>query len=499
VVSKMSFRLTGVGVLALASVFAVAADKPIKYTMKFQRDPALAIVTIKLPDGEKGTRFTMPSWVPGDYFQWNFGSTIKSLKFTRYDEEVTMNRGRSANEFYANESFDTVEYSVTPSRGNFSDNLLIQPNLVFVSPAGLLGWVDNHQNRGAELEAIAPDPEQFPISAAGKQLPNQVLKFDSLEQLGDTPFFFASRTLKHESIIKDVRHEFLGFGNIDQVNISDFGAIGDKAAEEGYRMFGSFPYKKYTYWGHFGGFPAGLEHAEGCRLGIWSKNAADSAGLIFHEYVHAYNVKHIRPKQLRPIDALNIPSVSTLWWLEGGTDYLADVLRYRAGLLTKKQLLQEMSGAYDSIIRRGGQAYNNISLAESSAKVWQTRGSQGYGGVSYYTKGKVVSFLLDLAIRRASNNGRKLDDVFTTLYKETGLKNPGYDEERIRELCVEYGGESLGPLYDSMVRSAEPLPWADVLLKSGLRMQMTEIVDAETSDALGKIIRQSYPDPKPIQ
>jgi len=492
----MNLRLVGLGVFALAAVFATAADKPIKYTMKFQKDPPLATITIKLPDGEKGTRFTMPAWIPGDYFAWNFGGTVKSVKFTRYDEEVTMNRGRSVNEFYANESFDAVEYTVTPSRGNFSDNLLIQPNLIFVNGAGLLGWVDDTYNHPSELEAIAPDPKEFDISVGGKPVTNQVLKSDSLELIGDTPFFFSSSLLRNETTLHKVSHEFLGFGNTSGVNIDEFGAIGNKAAEQGFKMFGTFPYKKYTYWGHFGGFPAGLEHAEGCRLGLWSKNANDSASLIFHEYVHAFNVKHIRPKQLRPINALNIPTVSTLWWLEGGTDYLADVLRYRAGLISKKDLLREMSGTYNSMIRRGGQAYNSISLKESSEKVWQTRGSQGYGGVSYYTKGKVVSFLLDLAIRRGSDNAHRLDDVFISLYKETGLKNPGYDEGRIRELCVEFGGEELGPLYDFMVDSAGQLPWGDILLKAGFREQLTEIVDAETADAMGRIIRSSYPDPK---
>ncbi len=109
-----------------------------------------------------------------------------------------------------------------------------------------------------------------------------------------------------------------------------------------------------------------------------------------------------------------------------------------------------------------------VSADEASRRVWESRGSFGFSGLSYYTKGHVLGIFLDLAIRTQTQGARSLDDVIRRLYNETKGSRPGFSETRIRELCVELGGPELGPLYDLAVLQPGDLPWGRVLPSAGL-------------------------------
>ncbi|MER3466572.1 MAG: hypothetical protein C4340_05495, partial [Armatimonadota bacterium] len=157
------------------------------------------------------------------------------------------------------------------------------------------------------------------------------------------------------------------------------------------------------------------------------------------------------------------PAVTgSLWWLEGVTDYYAEVLLLRAGIITPEEFLSEIGRALN-IARRS----RSVSLDESSRRVWEANNSAGYG-INYYSGGKAVGALLDLAIRAATDGARSLDNVLLALYKETGGAKPGFAEGRIRELCVQFGGPSVGEVYDRCVMQAVPLPLDDILSKVGL-------------------------------
>lgn len=482
------------GLMAVVVAATAYGAEPIRYNLSFDVDRGVAKVRIELPAKETGRQFHMPAWRPGDYFQFDYGQTVRNIRLLDGDEEVEVIATRNPNVFRGAEPFTAVEYEASPSRANFTDNLIVGRDLIFVSGGAVLGWIDDRQNQPVELSAEAPATGLTAVM--GFNDPTKKPNFaPNLESLGDLPLVLAKSIQISPFEVGGVKHQFVAFGNLGGYSPEQFVQNGRLAAESALKMFGSLPYKSYTYYAHIGGFPAGLEGAESCRIGLWNARASDAAGLMFHEYMHAFNVKHIRPEPLRPVDLANPPSVSTLWWLEGGTDYLADVLRFRAGLLTKDQLLAEMESAYQSMSRRGGGGYRTTSLTESSLKVWQTRGSQGFGGVSYYTKGKVVSFMLDLAIRRESSGLKSLDDVFRTLYAETGPAKPGYKESRIRELCVEYGGSRLGPLYDILVETADPLPWIEILNRAGFSDKDGKIVTFDQAEPMAKTIASEYPQP----
>jgi predicted metalloprotease with PDZ domain len=227
-------------------------------------------------------------------------------------------------------------------------------------------------------------------------------------------------------------------------------------------------------------------------MGIGTRTTAEqAAGLIFHEYFHAFNVKRIRSKPLGPFDYTKPAVTGAIWWLEGVTDYYADVLAVRTGVQTRETFLRTAGGTFNSFHR--GQGYTRASADESSRRVWETRGSQGYG-FSYYTKGWLIGMTLDLAIRSGSGNKKSLDDVIRDLYNETKGKD-GFSETRIRELCIKHGGEKLGAIYDASVMQPVRIPIEGVLSDAGLALSESGIVPAASPAAEAAAVAKSWPLP----
>jgi len=78
--------------------------------------------------------------------------------------------------------------------------------------------------------------------------------------------------------------------------------------------------------------------------------------------------------------------------------------------------------------------------------------------ISYYTKGAVIGFLLDLEIRRATNNARSLDDVMTQAYaRYSGAK--GYTSAEFRSLASEVAGVDLSAWFRTALDTTDELAY----------------------------------------
>ena len=460
-------------------------------------DPVTRTVTVELKlEGEaKGSEFRMPAWAPGDYQLFNYGKVVTELKFLDGDEEVPFKRTSDPNVWVADKPADSVVYVVKESRGNFTDNLWFGDNEMFISGPGVFGWVTGHVSGEHSVTVktwISGQSLYAPlrVEPMGDETYRATAK--SYDVLLDSPLLVSDRARVATFLVGKKQHRFIGFGRNVPADLSSFVQISSKAVEESLKLFGSLPYDDYTFFGHFGGFPAGLEHASSTRIGLWSSNASQASGLIFHEFLHAYNVKVIRPKNLGPFD-YSAPAVTgTLWWLEGVTDYYASLLEMRGGLMTKEQLLADMANSNNGLLRSPGRL--RVTLDQSSRRVWEVTGSGGFGGVSYYAKGRVVGFLLDLAIRRESSNKHSLDDVIRTLYAEC-LNKEGYAEGRIRELVEQFGGKASADLYDLCVMSTDELPFGNVLRMAGFSWDGRQIRELESASDAERAVAQKYPLP----
>lgn len=465
--------------LALAvSIGAQAAD----YTVMALPATKQAKVTVRLAPGEFSSEFRMPAWAPGDYEIFNYGKSITSVKFYVGNREVASVRGDDPNLWIVDGGADRVEYLANESRGNFSPNLRVTATEMFVSGPGVLGWFKDQSDQNHTLSIVHEEGMKIAIALPHKSTSPKVDVYTAknYDVLIDSPFAVSRSLRTKEFQVGGKRHVVAAYNQPEALDLEAFATVCAKPAEGALALFGELPYETYWFLFDAGGPGGGLEHLDSARMGIGARATADQvSGLIFHEYFHAFNVKRIRSKPLGPFDYTKPAVTGAIWWLEGVTDYYADVLAVRTGQSTRDQFLQGMSNAFNGFHR--GSAFTRVSADESSRRVWEGRFSQGFGGVSYYAKGHLVGMALDLAIRGESGGARSLDDVIRDLYQETKGKD-GFSETRIRELCIKYGGEKLGAIYDECVMKPVRIPIEGLLAGVGLAMVENQIVPAPGSN-----------------
>lgn len=447
-------------------LLAVCGLEAANYEVSFDFASSSAVVRVRLDSGT-ATDFHMPAWSPGDYQIVDYGKHVSDPKFTRLGTRVTSSHP-SVNHWRADEPADTVEYRVATQRsGIFSENFRMTRDEVFVHGPAMFGWFEGHQKEKQVLALIPYPGDGATVAIALPAEDKYMFIAKDYDVLLDSPFAMGSQVRIAEFVVGGKKHQVAAFGPRSRgVALSGFVEIGQKVATQCLDLFGELPYEKYVFLYDFGGGGGGLEHLDSARMAMWG-DGEGAEEFIAHEFFHAFNVKRIRPKPLGPFDYTKQATTGALWWLEGVTDYYAEVINVRAGIKTRESALRSLSTELRAFNRDADRI--RVSADESSRRVWESKGSSGYG-INYYTKGKIVGWVLDLAIRGESNGKKSLDDVVRALYNETKGDKPGFAENRIREICVEIGGADLGPIYDDCVMKPVEIPIAAILTKVGMKI-----------------------------
>lgn len=242
-------------------------------------------------------------------------------------------------------------------------------------------------------------------------------------------------------------------------------------------MFGGLPYDRYVFLLHLSasGY-GGLEHHNCCSL-LYSRfgfRQPDSyhrfMSLVAHEFFHLWNVKRIRPQALHPFDYDQENYVDVLWFCEGVTSFYDLVIPYRAGIYDAKFYLKLLSESITRLQATPGR--QTQSLTESSFDTWiklyrpdaNSRNCQ----VSYYLKGEVVSFLLDLLIRQQRQ--RSLDDVMLQLWQTYGQTQQGYTRAQLQAVIESVADMDLTDFWQNYIDGTIELPYAQFLEPFGLEV-----------------------------
>jgi predicted metalloprotease with PDZ domain len=258
-------------------------------------------------------------------------------------------------------------------------------------------------------------------------------------------------------------------------------AVGDvrKIVEAaGAAMGNRFDYPHYYFLNMVTEAGGGLEHKNSfltmsSRFTTRTPRAyRDWLGLVAHEYFHNWNIKRLRPIELGPFNYEKEVHTKALWIGEGFTDYYSGVLVKRAGLATRDEFLEELTGQIEAVQNTPGRLVTAVDMASYDTWIKQYRPDENTGNTSinYYPKGAVIAFLLDARIRRATNGRQSLDDAMRLAYaRYSGAK--GYTLEQFYQTMSEVAAANLRPFFASTVESTEELNYKDALDWFGLRFR----------------------------
>jgi predicted metalloprotease with PDZ domain len=184
--------------------------------------------------------------------------------------------------------------------------------------------------------------------------------------------------------------------------------------------------------------------------------------LYSHEYVHAWNVKRIRPTEMWPYDYDEWQPTPLLWVSEGITDYYGDLVLARTGLWAPDELWTSFAQAAQGVADEPP-----YSVEDSSLETWLD--PIDVSSQFYYSKGKLLGFLLDAMIRDATDGASSLDDVMRRLFRERYQAGRGFTTDDVLDFVDDYvDAAEVRSFYERYVDGRDPLPYGEVLAKVGL-------------------------------
>lgn len=178
----------------------------------------------------------------------------------------------------------------------------------------------------------------------------------------------------------------------------------------------------------------GLEHDDSSVLVYGRRGLLRPDGyrkflqLVAHEYLHQWNVRRLRPAELTPIHYHRPVPVPSLWFAEGITSYLDQLLPLIAGLSSEADLLEDLGHDLSRYLLTPGRQVQSLrdSSEEAWVKLYRADAYAGDNQISYYLKGAVIALCLDLHLREA---GSCLALVLQGLWRSHGRWGRGYREQ----------------------------------------------------------------------
>lgn len=380
----------------------------------------------------------MPVWTPGSYLVREYARHLQDFRPLGGERALPW-RKISKNHWQI--ETDSVS-DITVFYRIFANELTVRTNHLdsthgYFNPAALCFFLPGFERNCYTVTVVPPEPQWRTVTTlppvSGQNLTFAAADFDTLV---DSPFEIGCHEV-YDFEVMGKPHQLVvwGKGNLEPDRV-----IRDiqKIIEVEAKMFGGLPYERYVFFLHLSGSGfGGLEHKESCTLNYprFSFRAKDKyerfLQLVAHEFFHLWNVKRIRPKALEVFDYEKENYTPSLWFSEGTTSYYDLVIPFRAGIYNVKGFFQNISKQITRLQTIPGRSVQPVSESSWDAwiKLYRRDANSDNSQISYYLKGEVVSFLLDLLIRAKHGNDRSLDDVMRLMWQQFGGNHAAENED----------------------------------------------------------------------
>ncbi|MBD2464328.1 M61 family metallopeptidase [Oscillatoria sp. FACHB-1407] len=420
----------------------------------------------------------MPVWTPGSYLVREYARHLQDFK-AEGKQSLTW-RKLSKNHWQIDTSHlseITVRYRI------FANELTVRTNHLdathgYFNPAALCFYIPGFEKNLIRITIAPPHADwqvATPLEAIAGE-PNTFVAAD-FDTLVDSPFEIGRHQLyEFEVLQKPHALAVWGQGSLDadQVIADTQKIIAVEAS-----MFGGLPYDRYLFLLHLSsqGF-GGLEHKTSCtlnysRFGFRSQDKYNRfMQLVAHEFFHLWNVKRIRPKALEVFDYDNENYTPSLWFSEGTTSYYDLNIPFRAGIYNAQTFIRALSKEITRFLTTPGRRVQPLSESSFDAwiKLYRRDAYSDNSQMSYYLKGEMVSFLLDLLIRERHGNERSLDDVMRRMWHQFGQVEIGFTADELQGVIESVADKSLSDFFHRYLHTVEELPFNDYLEPFGLQL-----------------------------
>lgn len=425
----------------------------------------------------------LSKWRPGRYEFGNFPRHIYGVGAKTQDASPMVVTKKATHQWVIDHPYTgliTIDYQVYANRLD-AGGTFIAEDFWLINPINSLLSIEGDQDLEAQLELALP--KGFEVSTSlGKS--GELWQASSFDELADSPIL-ASANLERIAFAVDEKPFVLAIHGDHQLDKEKLIADVTKYTKAQSEVLHWDNFKTYEYQFLFFPFKIyhGVEHMDGTTIILGPTSDAqfyeNLMGLSSHELFHYWNIKRIRPRPLSPYQFGQENYFDTGYVAEGFTTYYGDLFLVRAAVFDEAWYLSEVN----QLLKRHFENYgrHSASLADSSQDLWIDgyRNEAPHRKVSIYVKGALVAMMLDLTIRKATNNEQSLDGVMRVLWDRFGTGPEGYLNEDVRHIAETISGIDLSEFFEYYVHGVKPIEneLSDLVAWVGLKLEMVFPVD----------------------
>ena len=455
--------------------------RPIEYTVSLEapQTQTIQVTMLVRSVASRTLEVALPVWRQGRYGVLNPAGSVRTVRaFTPSERSLPIRKTDKTTWRIEAEGASEILVQYTLFANSLNDRTRhVDDTHAFLSGATVFFYVPARRNDSLLVRLDAPadwhvacgldhaDDDPFTLLA-----PNYDVLIDSPIEIG-----------LHELITFDVhgkRHDIAiwGAATFDADRLErDFMQV----VETETRIFGSLPYDRYLFIMHVAaGLGGGTEHLNSTVIQMTHRALEDEEqykrllSLAAHEMFHTWNVKRFKPAALRNVDLTRENYTDLLWFCEGTTSYYDTLTVVRAGLDPPESYLRTIAEAiYQSRARPGTRVQ---SPAESSFDAWIKFSNPSpddlNSTVSYYESGALVSLLLDLDVRRRTQNRVTLDHVMRSMYESFPASGPGYTTWDLLQILNRLTDSRFEEFFHQYIEGTSRHPFEDFFPVVGLVM-----------------------------
>jgi predicted metalloprotease with PDZ domain len=383
------------------------------------------------------TDFHLAVWTPGSYLIREYSRNI--INFRAYnaatDEElssfkIAKNIWRVENN---NKNSIYLKYKVYANELTVRTSHLDSSHAYFNGTA-LFFFIPDMNNEPVSLEIDPPQNWHISTGLVRDNANKNLFFANDWDELVDCPTEIGThRSYKFKFQGKEHEVALYGEGNYNLEKLLD--EI-QKIVATVCEIWKVVPYDFYTFIIHLSdNLYGGLEHRNSNtsifdRFSFKGKKYSRFLSLLTHEFFHVFIVKRIKPESFFPYNYEQETYTRHLWVMEGVTSYYDKYLLLRGKIIAPDILFAMMGENIKRLEQTPGRFVQSIEESSFDAwiKLYRSDENTSNTSVSYYLKGGLVVFALDICIRSKSNNQSSFDDVLRHLYTKFALKSQGYPE-----------------------------------------------------------------------
>ena len=436
---------------------------------RIERDRALVSLQCKGLDQDR-VIFHFPKTIPGTYKELDYGEMIDSIlamdskgeklpseKISNNSFQISNAKNLSTISYWVNDSWDHPKAMsrIWPMGGtNIEDSL----NFV-VNASGWFGFFDGLELVPLDISFLIPKGMSSFSALPLKEADGQEIKFRARDyhHLIDCPimiskpdtstFMVANTKVFIESyhangeigfadvIKKEIQPSMEAVTSfIDSLPVDEYHFIlylrDGKEFMKVMRSKEVGLFKKIkTAWSNKSLMGSGaLEHGNSSFYVLSDFGDTSFTSIIkrvaLHEFMHIITPLNLHSEQIGNFDYVDPKMSKHLWLYEGITEYFANLILVRSGLITEREFFSDR--IRNKIYRSKLYPEKKIAFTEMSKNIFDKKYESHYYQV--YERGALIGLLLDIEIIRLTDGRRSLKEVILELSKRYGLEN-SFDEE----------------------------------------------------------------------